>query len=170
MQCPCLKDFSGIQPLPTSHSWLRGHLYVLHTGWYWTQSCSLYQRCSSLFWPVQCKTNALPFLQFFLLEMAIIITHAESRAVTERHSSSGFDLQLQGVSAVPWRLDWLGKWMFALTSHTNYLQDPLHTSFTLKVSDHKSVFPKHTRAKPGGNFDIAAVALVWYNTHNYFAK
>lgn len=42
MQCPCLKDFSGIQPLPTSHSWLRGHLYVLHTGWYWTQSCWLH--------------------------------------------------------------------------------------------------------------------------------
>lgn len=25
----------------------------------------LYQRCSLLFWPVQCKTNALPCLQFF---------------------------------------------------------------------------------------------------------
>lgn len=64
-------------------------------------SSQLYQRCGLLFWPVQCKTNALPCLQFFLLEMAIIITHAESRAVAERHSSSGFDLHLQGVSAVP---------------------------------------------------------------------
>lgn len=50
--------------------------------------------------------------------------------------------------------------MFALTSHTNYLQDPLHTSFTLKLSDHKSVFPNIPEQKPGGNFDIAAVALV----------
>lgn len=164
MQCPCLKDFSGIQPLATSHSWLRGHLYVLHPGWLLNSVFSqLCQWCSSLFCNAKKKKpcNSL-YWKCQLSWYAVWYPRRESRCYWM--TCLTFTLTCSFRPAVPRvasEKSVCTRITHKLPSGTRLYFEGVRPSITISY---------HTNAKPGGNVDTAAVALVWYNTHNYWAK
>lgn len=150
MQCPCLKDFCGIQPL--QHSWLRGHLYVLLPGWCRTQSCSLHN----------CDNDAVYSCAMQKKKRKLAILFIGN--VNYHHTVWCSRRELSCC----WVTLFIQLWPAASGClHSNYTQT---TAFTLKVSHHQSLISQHTKAKPGGNFHKAAFALMWCNAHSYWAK